>query len=195
MTAVIRFRYCGLLVLLIVGMICCCTSCRVGRLLVGLSGGEQKYMVDRVTTLVNHACGISIAMVHRAYGDSEPDTLPEGVTVSHDRRTGLYTCVYDHYYDDKRRLCLNGTYALLSHDGAVHHTVKMSFTEKGADDITLDIDMTLYSEPYGKTRYHISRCRVNDKPFSSEALIETQIAAQPIVSSDMGDSTSAQLLP
>lgn len=191
MSTVIRFRYYGLLVLLIVGMTCCCTSCRVCRLLVGLSGGEQKYLVDRVTSLVNHACGISIAMVHKIYGDSDPEPLPTGVTVSHDSRTGLYTCTYDHYHDGEKEPYMNGTYALLSHDQAVHHIIKMSFSQKGADDITLDIDMTLYSEPYGKIRYHISRCRVNGKAFSSKALIDTHVAAQLIVSSGLEDPDSA----
>ncbi len=148
----------------------------------GICGGEQQYLVDRVTTMVNYAYHASYAFIDQVYGaDADSNqVLPEGVMVSADRRTGLFCCSYSEYTKEGQGMMLNGTYTLRQKHEVTYHVITLTVTEEGADPISIDISMRLCQKPYGKMTYEFSHCRVNDIAFPTDPLKECHIAAGPI---------------
>ncbi|MGM0432799.1 MAG: hypothetical protein ACQEQU_08805 [Spirochaetota bacterium] len=171
-------------------------SCTVGRLLIGISGGEQHYLVDRLTFLVNKSAHASSELVWKVYGDyrgeAEKPVPPEGVLVSADPKTGLFNCTYDGYALDEHTT-VTGTYLLKEHDNSLFHGIDLRVRADSADPLHVNIEMMVFYEVAAKIRYQISTCTVDGADFPTEALTGSRFGFLPRPRTKDGSSKS--LLP
>lgn len=171
-------------------------SCTVGRLLVGISGGEQHYLTDRLTFLVNKSAQVSSDFVWKVYGEQlgkgEKHELPEGVLVSADPKTGLFNCTYDGYALDEHTE-VTGTYLLKEHEGSLFHGIDVTVSAKSAYPLHIKIEMMVFYEVAARIRYQISTCEVDGADFPTESLKGSRFGFLPRTHEK--DGSSRRLLP
>jgi hypothetical protein len=165
-------------------------SCTAGRLIISAAGSEQQFLTDRVTFLINETSRKSRELIWQ-YRDGE-HALPDTVSVSFDRRSGLYACSFDGFALESGTI-LTGSYHLREDSGSLFHAAKFTASGEGRDDMELDLSMHIFYEPLAKARYQFSRCRVNGNTFPTEGLIAAQAGYIPRTWNKDGRSSS--LLP
>jgi hypothetical protein len=157
-------------------------SCRAGAMLLGVCGGQQQYLTDRVLQGINAAYRTSYELIDQVYGSSGQEVLPipEGLSVSADRRTGIFCCTFDAYEAEKEQLIITGTYTLRQKQSVIFHGISLSIASVGAEPLMIEVIMRIGHQQYGKTLYDFDRCLVDAMSFPTGPLKESRIAAGPL---------------
>ncbi len=155
-------------------------ACKIGKVLIGFASSDQQLLADRIVMLINDIFDSTTEMLWGVYGEDEIEfLLPDGVSIATDPRSGSYTCSFESYHLDKRQI-LDGSYMLRENRYTVAHSLRVVISGEGLEPLPIELTMKVVAQPYAKSQIDITRCKVDDLSFPTEALIDSRVTVRPL---------------